>query len=394
MLTRRSALLGLGGAMAMGRVSLALAAAATEQRFVVVIPRGALDGLSAVQPYGDPALAGLRGELALPQPGREGGVLDLGGFHGLHPSMVGMHGMFGAGEMAVVHAVAGPYRSRSHFEAQDYLESGADHRLSSGWLNRAAGLLPAKPGKGPGSETALSVGATVALLLRGAAPVGSWLPQSFAQPEAALYRTLAALHRGDPVTGPAIAEGLKDRGFSESVLAGSAQAPKRNAFPALAGAAGRLLAAADGPRIAALEIGGWDTHAAQVQRLHAVLKELDDGMLALKEGLGVAWRRTAVLVMTEFGRTVAVNGTRGTDHGTGGVAFLAGGAVAGGKVLGTWPGLGAGRLFENRDLAPTTDLRSVAKGMLAAHFGLDAGRLGGVFPDSGAATPMSGLLRA
>jgi len=255
-------------------------------------------------------------------------------------------------------------------------------------------VLPAKPGKVPGSETALSVGTTVGLLLRGPAPVGSWLPPSFGEPEASLYRAVAALHQADPVTGPAIIEGLRERGFSESVLAGNAQAPKRNAFPALAGAAGKLLADPEGPRIAALELGGWDTHAGQNFRLPTVLRELDDGLVALKAGLGPAWRRTAVLVMTEFGRTVAVNGTRGTDHGTGGVAFLAGGAVAGGRVLATWPGLGAGKLFENRDLAPTTDLRSLAKGLLASHLGLDAGKLAGVFPDSAQAAPMTGLLRA
>jgi uncharacterized protein (DUF1501 family) len=395
LLTRRAALLGLAGTLTLGRASLALAAAATEQRFVVVILRGALDGLSAVQPYGDPALAGLRGELALAQPGREKGLLDIGGYFGLHPSLAGLHGMFKAGELAVAHAVAGPYRSRSHFEAQDYLESGADHRMTSGWLNRVAGLLPAPKSSGrPGSETALSVGATVALLLRGPAPVGSWLPQSFGQPEASLYRAVAALHRGDPVTGPAITEALRERGFSESVLAGTQDAPRRYAFPALAGAAGKLMADADGPRIAALELGGWDTHAAQLARLAGVLRELDSGLVELKKGLGPAWRRTVVLVMTEFGRTVAVNGTRGTDHGTGGVAFIAGGAVAGGRVLGTWPGLGAGKLYVNRDLAPTTDLRSVAKGLLAGHLGLDAGGLAGVFPDSSAAAPMAGLLRA
>ncbi len=392
-LSRRASLLGLGATFSLGRISLATAAAATEQRFVVILLRGALDGLSAVQPYGDPALTGLRGALALPEPGQPGGVLDLGGLHGLHPALAGMHTLYRANELAVVHAVAGHYRSRSHFDAQDYLESGADRRMNSGWLNRAAGLLPAKPGVAAGAEAALSVGTTVALLLRGPAPVGTWLPQSFGQPDPAIYRSLLALHRADPLTGPALAEGLKERGFTEAVLNGSEPPKDKYSFPALATAAGRLLGAPDGPRIAALEVGGWDTHAGQKGRLPGVLGTLDKGLMGLKDGLGSAWARTVVLVMTEFGRTVRVNGTNGTDHGTGGVAFVAGGAVAGGRVLGSWPGLAPDRLFENRDLMPTTDLRSVAKGLLTSHFRIDAGRLAGVFPDSADAPPMKGLLR-
>jgi uncharacterized protein (DUF1501 family) len=390
--TRRATLLGLGAALTFGPASLALAAAATERRFVVILLRGALDGLSAVQPYGDPALAGLRGGLALPEPGREGGVLDLGGRFGLHPALSGLHGLYRGGDLAILHATAGHYRSRSHFDAQDYLESGADRRMDSGWLNRVAQCLP--PHHGPGSETALCVGATVALLLRGRAPVGAWLPQGFARPDAALYRALAELHHGDPLTGPAIAEGLKERGFTSAVLQNGEPARNRYAFPALAEAAGRLLAAADGPRLAALEVGGWDTHAAQKGRLPGVLRQLDSGIVALRHGLGEAWRQSVVLAVTEFGRTVRGNGTGGTDHGTGTVAFLGGGAVAGGRVLGDWPGLGPGRLFEDRDLLPTSDLRSLAKAVLAGHLGLGAEQIAGVFPGSTAAAPLRGVMRS
>jgi uncharacterized protein (DUF1501 family) len=389
-LTRRSALLGLAGAVTLGRVSLALAAAATDRRFVVVILRGALDGMSAVVPYGDRDLAGLRTPLLPPQPGQDGGVLDLGGFYGLHPALTHLHAMYQANEFLPVHAVAGSYRSRSHFEAQDYMESGADHRLTSGWLNRVSALIPAS---GPG-EPALAIGTSLPLLLRGPARVGNWVPQSFQEPEPDLYTRIAALHGHDPVTGPAIAAGLKERGFTTEVLAGMEAPPNKYSFSALAGTAGKLLAAADGPRLAALEIGGWDTHTAQTNRLTYPLRQLDDGLAALKAGLGDAWRKTAVLVMTEFGRTVRENGTGGTDHGTGTVAFVLGGAVVGGRVRADWPGLGADRLFENRDLQPTADLRSVAKGLLAQHLGLDAAGLGKVFPESGTAAPMPALLRA
>jgi uncharacterized protein (DUF1501 family) len=224
--------------------------------------------------------------------------------------------------------------------------------------------------------------------------VANWAPHGFSQPAADLYATIAALNRNDPVIGPAIAEGLRARGFSTSVMAGEEEAKDKNGFPVLARAAGEMLRATDGPRVAALELGGWDTHAAQANRLPRALKQLDAGLVALKNALGPAWGLTAVLVMTEFGRTARVNGTKGTDHGTGTVAFILGGAVAGGRIKGTWPGLGAGQLFENRDLAPTTDLRGVAKGLLASHLGLDAGALGPVFPGSDRISPMAGLIRA
>lgn len=388
-LTRRSALLGLTAAFTAGRYSLALASAATPKRFVVVILRGALDGMSAVVPYGDAALADWRTPLVPPQPGAAGGLLDLGGFYGLHPALAGLHGLYQAGELLPVHAVAGPYRVRSHFEAQDYLEFGADHAMTSGWMNRLAQELPAAPG---GADTALAVGADIPLMLRGAAAVGSWLPQSFAQPAPELYARLLELYRHDPVTGPAVAEGLKERGFTEATL-GQPAAGGPGGFAALCHGAGRLLAAAEGPRLAVLEIGGWDTHTQQANRLVFPLRQLDAGMVQLKAGLGAAWRDSAVLVMTEFGRTVRVNGTGGTDHGTGTVAFLLGGDVAGGRVQADWPGLAQAKLYENRDLQATADLRAVAKGVIGPMFGLNAAALERVFPQSGRAAGLAGLVR-
>ena len=387
-LSRRSALLGLASAFALGRVSLALADAPTDKRLVVVILRGALDGLSAVVPYGDAALAGLRGQLVPPAPGQDGGMLDLGGFYGLHPALANLHAMYQAGEALAVHAVAGPYRVRSHFEAQDYLESGADHRMTSGWLNRAIEALPRPVAHGE----PLAVGVSVPLLMRGPAAVASWAPHGTAALDADLYARIAALNQGDRLLGPAIAEGLSERGFSAAVMNGDEPPQNRYAFPALAKAAGEMLRAESGPRIAALEIGGWDTHTAQAQRLAGVLRQLDAGLAALKAGIGEAWRQTAVLTMTEFGRTVRMNGTRGTDHGTGSVAFVLGGAVAGGHVVADWPGLGSGKLFEDRDLQPTCDLRSVAKGLLAQHLGLGKSALETVFPDSSGAGPIPRLV--
>lgn len=395
-LGRRATLLGLAGAVTLGRTALALAAAPGERRLVVVILRGALDGLSAVAPYGDARLAGLRKPLMAPPPGAEGGLLDLGGFYGLHPALGGLHGMYAGGEALAVHAVAGSWRNRSHFEAQDWMEFGAEQRLDSGWLNRVAGVLARghRAAGGGQADLALAVGSLMPVLLRGPAPVGNWLPATFEAPDADFYARIGALHRADPVTGPAVAAGLRERGFSAGVLAGEGRAPGRYAFPALAEAAAKLLAAPGGPRLAALEIGGWDTHANQAARLAGPLRQLDAGLAALKTGLGPAWRQTVVLVMTEFGRTARMNGTTGTDHGTASVAFVLGGGVAGGRVRGDWPGLADGQLFEGRDLAPTTDLRSITKGVLAQHLGLGAADLAAVFPGSEGAAPLSGVMRA
>ena len=395
-LKRRTALLGLASSVTLRGATLALAAAPVDKRLIVVILRGALDGMAAVVPYGDPDLAGLRGAIVPPEPGQPEGMLDLGGFFGLHPALSGLHGLYQANELLAVHAVAGGYRARSHFEAQDYLEMGCDDCMTSGWLNRAVVALQSgawSGDRGRLNRDALAVGVSVPLLLRGPAPVTNWAPHGFGTAAPDLYAAIAALNHGDPITGPAIAEGLRARGFSAMAMAQEGDVPNRYAFPALAHAAGEMLRDDAGPRIAALELGGWDTHAAQVNRLIAPLKQLDAGLVMLKEALGPVWTRSVVLVMTEFGRTARINGTSGTDHGTGTVAFVLGGAVAGGRVKATWPGLKASQLLENRDLAPTSDLRAVAKGVLASHLGLLPGALADVFPGSLSVAAMDGLIR-
>lgn len=392
MLSRRSTLLGLTTLFASARARLAVASAPTDQRFVVVILRGALDGLSAVPPYGDPALMDLRRPLVPPRVGSPDGMRDLGGFFGLHPLLEALHGMYAAGELAVLHAISGGYRERSHFFAQDMLESGADRRLTSGWLNRAVAGMPGG-GKVPGGRAPTAIGTALPLLLRGSAPVENWAPSNLATPYADLYSAIMRLNASDTVTGPAIETGLSSRGFSKMALGDHDGEVSRMDFPSLARSAGTLLAAPNGPRIAALELGGWDTHAAQVNRLTAPLKQLDLGLGDLKQALGPAWRSTAVLVMTEFGRSVRINGTTGTDHGTGAAAFVLGGAVAGGRVIADWPGLGAGKLLEDRDLAPTRDLRAVAKGLVIDHLGVPASAMETVFPGSASIAPMTGLLR-
>jgi uncharacterized protein (DUF1501 family) len=389
---RRSFLLGLGAAITLPRARVAFAQAPGEARLAIVLLRGGLDGLFAVQPYGEAGFGELRGALALPEPGREGGLLDLGGRFGLHPRMSQLHAMYAANEAMVFHAVAGNWRTRSHFDAQDMLESGADERLESGWLNRALSAVPARRGAQP---TGLAVGTDLPLLMRGPTHVGSYAPRGGGRPSPDLLARIADLNAADPLIGPALAEGLRGRGYATATLGedGRTRRQPGGAFRALALAAGRLMAQPDGPRVAAFELSGWDTHAQQVPRLNGPLAQLDDGLAALKQSLGEHWVRTAVLVVTEFGRTVRINGTGGTDHGTGGVAFLAGGAVAGGRVGGDWPGLSERALFQGRDLAPTTDIRSLAKGLLRDHLKLPAQAVARAFPASDAAAPASGLLR-
>ena len=370
------------------RIPVALARAPTERRLVVVILRGALDGLAAVPPYADPGYREVRGVLTLGSPGGPDGVLDLDGRFGLHPALEPIHGLFKERELLVFHAVATPYRSRSHFDGQDLLENGttAPRGARDGWLNRAIGLL------GPSdTRLGLAVGQTVPLLLRGSTLVGSWAPKVMPELDGDFLARLAALYRSDPLLGPAIEEGLRTQAMSDEVLGedkrmGGGAGRGGRAISAVAGPVGKLLAAPKGARIAVMEVGGWDTHSNQgttAGRLAPALRGLADGLMALKQGLGAAWSETAVAVVSEFGRTAAPNGSGGTDHGTAGIAFLLGGAVAGGRVVTRWPGLGSGNLFEGRDLAPTLDLRAIFKGVLSGHLGLPGEAIERVvFPDS------------
>jgi len=405
MLSRRHTLrLIAGTALVTAAPGIRLAHAATEKRLVVVILRGALDGLAAVPPYADPHYRSQRGELALAEPGRGDGALDLDGRFGLHPALASLHALYQAREMLVVHAVATPYRSRSHFDAQDLLENGTDRPrgAADGWLNRALGLIARSD-----RRLGLAVGQAVPLTLRGATPVGSWAPPELPALDPDFLARLANLYQADAVLGPAIREGLRTQAMSSEVLppddsrmdgskmyGGQPRGPQR--FSALTEPVGKLLAAPNGPRIAVFELGGWDTHANQGVlngRLTLQLRNLGDGLIALKQAMETAWRDTMVLVVTEFGRTVAINGTAGTDHGTGGVAFVLGGAIEGGRVLGKWPGLDT--LFEGRDLMPTTDTRALFKAALIDHLGLKTDAVDKtVFPGSRAIAPLREIVRA
>jgi uncharacterized protein (DUF1501 family) len=371
---------------------IAHAVADAEARFVLVILRGGLDGLAAVPPYGEPQYANLRGDLALGAPGGADGVLDLDGTFGLHPALTNMHTMFKARELAVLHAVATPYRERSHFDGQNVLENGGatPNASTNGWLNRALHALERQGNPRP----AVALAESVPLVLRGEFAVNAWAPSRLPDTD---EDTLARVRAMYEATDPLLAERLS-AALGARELVGEQAADQRMSgrgaqqVGPLVTAAARFLASESGPRVAVIDVGGWDTHANQGGAQGALalrLRGLDTGLAMLKTELGTVWQDTSVLIVTEFGRTVAVNGTRGTDHGTAGCAFLAGGAVAGGRVIADWPGLATRDLHENRDLRATTDMRAIFKGVLTDRFALGEAALEeSVFPDSDAVPPL------
>jgi uncharacterized protein (DUF1501 family) len=386
--SRRAVLGGMAGSLAglwWGMPGLALAAAPAERRLVVVLLRGGMDGLSVVPAIGDPDFVAARQGLA-PDPRS---LHRLDAMFALHPRLLALAGMYARGELAVIHAVATPYRERSHFDGQNLLESGdeAPYARDSGWLNRALAGLSL-----PGSRRSggIALNAALPLILRGTAGVTSWSPAAMPGPDLDTEQRLAQLYAH---TDPALADAFARAARANGVAA--RPGPGGRAFSALMEAAARFLKQPDGPRVAVAEIGGWDTHVNQATENGALannLGSLDRGIEALRLELGPLWAHTAVLAISEFGRTVAQNGTRGTDHGTGGAMFLAGGAVRGGRVVVDWPGLKPAQRHEGRDLLPTTDFRAVALGVLRDHMGLEAAHHSSVFPATRPVRPLDGLI--
>ncbi len=403
MLTRRQTLQRMTAAAALtvspAGLRIAFGAVPTDKRLVIVLLRGGMDGLAAVAPYGEARYRRQRGDLALPGPGQAGGVIDLDGQFGLHPALAPLHALYGRGELAVAHAVGIPYRDRSHFDAQNVLENGTalPHSTADGWMNRAIAAMT--NGDVP---IGLAVGANVPLIMRGDARYTTYAPQVLPVAGADFLARLETMYRQDPVLAKTLAEAMQSKAMKADVLGDSANMGRgqgggayfREAF----GAAGKLLADRNGPRVAVLDTDGWDTHAfqgASAGALSVQLGNLAGGLIQLQDGLGAAWRDSVIVVVTEFGRTAAINGTKGTDHGTGSVALLLGGAVNGGRVVTPWPGIDTRHLFEGRDLAPATDIRAVLKGVLRDHLGIAEGILEDrVFPGSRAASGMPGLIRA
>ena len=372
----RSAVLGCSAAASPLFTPVALASVPGDNRLVVIILRGAMDGLDVIQPYGDPALAPARPGFEI---GPETGALDLDGFFALHPGLQDLWPLWQAGELGFAQAVSTPYRNaRSHFDGQDLLEAGTQagtegRAHDDGWLNR---FLQTRPGTT--RETALAVGREDALILRGAAPSVSWSPASRLSLSPATWDLLGLIYRDDPLFQAAFADArfysdllygdvaaaADAEGMMAAMTRGAARAGSTSAIADFA--AERLRADA---RIASFSLGGWDTHRGQVGSIRRALGHLSTAILRLRAGLGPDWARTTVLAMTEFGRTLRENGSGGTDHGTGAALVMAGGALNGGRVFGDWPGLEEAALFDRRDLMPTRDVRAYAAWAMAGLFG-------------------------
>lgn len=394
--SRRAFLASAGAFVAWASLPRFAYAGSRNPRLITVILRGAMDGLAVVPPIGDPHYRALRGDLAIGAPGLEP-TLKLDGFFGLNNAMPRLHALYQAGDALIVHAAATPYRDRSHFDGQDVLESGMiGAKLSdSGWMNRVAAAIP--QGEAVRPVSGLAATPTVPLILRGAAPTLTWTPPELPPASGDTRDRLLDLYSHlDPAMAKAFMAGIEtDR------LAGSG-APVRSppglaaAFAQIASGSARLVVQEDGPRLAVLSYDGWDTHTnegAESGRLAGLLGALDGALAALQEGLAPVWQDTVIAVVTEFGRTAKANGTEGTDHGTATTALLLGGAVKGGRVLADWPGLKDNQLLEARDLAPTTDLRAVLKGVLRDHLGLDEAVLASsIFPGSIGIRAMDGLV--
>jgi len=378
----------------------------SRKKLVVVICRGGMDGLSVSPPVGDPDYAALRGSIAM----RPDQVLKLNDTFGLHPQLATVHALALKGEARIAPAIASPDRARSHFEAQDVLETGAAgvYGADTGWLNRTLeALAPARKVEG------LSVGATAPLILRGKVQAASWSPGKGVDESARLPTLLQDLYKTDPLLGPAFARGLETETMAQQAMTAMAATPAMNlaaaSTPAMAqpasmsktmandrqnragGEAARKLGAtlggfmiqAGGPQIAAVSLDGFDTHANQPGQIATRLSYMDAVLDGLHQGLGDSLQDTVVAVMSEFGRTVHENGTGGTDHGRGNAMWLLGGPLqggAGGRVLGEWPGLEDRDLADGRDLAVSTDFRHVLAPLLQGHLGLDDESLARVFP--------------
>jgi uncharacterized protein (DUF1501 family) len=406
--TRRDMLRGSGALFAWAYMPKLARAEGRDPRLLVVVLRGGLDGLGMVAPVGDPGWVKLRGEKGLAIDGKPP-ALPLDSFFALNPAMPNLDRLYRAQQATIVHATATPYRERSHFDGQDVLESGYDRpgRMDSGWLNRALALLEADGRVDPRGARALAVGPVTPLVVRGPAPVMSWVPQRLLPASEDTQARLLDLYAH---TDAKLARALRGRrdllavgraaGISavtppeDERIAGIARL--RQYFTDVAVTAAKYLARPDGPRVGAVGVSGWDTHineGATGGQLANLLGALDATIPAFETNMGDTWKETVVVFITEFGRTARINGTDGTDHGTGTVAWVVGGALKGGRVIADWPGLKETDLYERRDLKATIDLRAVLKGVLRDHLRVDERALAAtVFPGSDSVPPMAGLL--
>ncbi|MEZ9865664.1 DUF1501 domain-containing protein [Vibrio sp. 10N.261.51.A4] len=347
--------------------------------FIWVSLRGAMDGLNVVVPHADPDYSNLRPNIGL----KPEQLVKLDDFFGLHPSLKQCHQWYESNELSFVHACSTAYRERSHFDGQKILENGTSDPFNTvGWINRLLTLSSEK-------YDGIAIDSGLPLIMQGESTVASWYPNRLKTRDKQT-ELLEELFQSDQMLSSNFESVMKI-----DQLVGDQGVGKQ--FKSLMGKTGDILSADNGPNIAALELGGWDTHANQGNvngRLSNQLKTLDVGLAALKASLGERWQKTVIIAASEFGRTAKENGTKGTDHGTGNVMFVAGGTMpslkgAGGKVIANWPGLSQSQLYEGRDLNPTIDMRSVIKGVLNRHLSIEVKQLNAIFPDSADIRPMN-----
>jgi uncharacterized protein (DUF1501 family) len=381
------------------------AEADTEARkLIVIMLRGAVDGLSVVAPYADANYAQQRPQIALAKPGTENGVFDLDGYFGLHPALSDLQELWRAKKLGFVQASGSPDTTRSHFDAQDYLESGTPGKKNTadGWMNRALAALP-----GAGSPTrAISIGSVMPRILSGNAAVtnlaqGAAGTKANALDKPAVGSAFAQLYAGNAKYAEAFAESKATHQEMMSAAMSDPQAdggaPLPNGFPDDAARLARLMRNDPKIQFAFMALGGWDTHANQgaaTGQLANRLRPLGQGLATLCQRLDTLFDDTCIVVMSEFGRTFRQNGNGGTDHGHGNVMWLLGGQVAGGKVHGNWPGVGTTQLYEGRDLAVTTDFRQVLSQVCTHHLALADTQLEKIFPAMPASTQSLKLFAA
>ncbi len=327
-----------------------------------------MDALDVLQPYGDKNLSLYRKNIKF---GEAAGAHDLNGFFALNRHLGDLMPLWKNGQLAFANAVATPYRDkRSHFDGQDFLENGGFAKngsltsASDGWLNRMISLMP-----NSNIETAFSVGRQRLLLLEGQAKTSSWSPDSSLDLSDEAKRLLEKLFKKDQLFASAAKMAFDLSGKIDGTADGNMNAIRASKAEALANFAAQRLN--EETRIAAFSIGGFDTHRNQSNNLPRALNELSSAILTLKKSLGANWDKTTILAMSEFGRTVAENGTNGTDHGTGGAMLMAGGAIKGAKIYGKWAGLDESDLYQRRDLMPTGDIRSYAASAIRDIFSIE-----------------------
>jgi uncharacterized protein (DUF1501 family) len=374
-----------GGLATFGLPAVSFAQVKQHGRFVFILLRGGFDGLAAIVPYGDPDYHALRGSFAY----NASDLTALDDTFGLAPGLAPLRGLWDANQLAVVHAMAIPHRTRSHFDGQAILETGLGQPAGSsdGWLNRLLQVMS-------GTRTGIAIAAGMPLSLTGSYQVETWSPTQLGAVDDAFLERLAVLYRSDAALQNRFEAALQQQELvgEEPMARGNS---RRGGITPLMQAAAKILRQERGPNIAAMEFSGWDTHANQGLAggaLDRLLGQLAEGLVAFRNDMGTAWENTTVVVMTEFGRTARPNGTRGTDHGTAGAGFVLGPRLAKSAIVADWPGLSSNALFEGRDLKPTLDTRAVLKSAIAGAFDLTPAQLDRVFPNSSAARAVQGLM--